>query len=797
MEYKNPFEISGFDIGLEKLAAGYVVKEADYRLPEDPAQWNASIQDALQNQLPGVFDVGGNPHIVYKNTDWGEKCALGSVSMAVGDELLIFPVVIRYGHLAPFDMVYIHGTDKWIHTSEENMRSFESANRNSVLGEVTTNRIVGDNEYEDRWEYLKAPRGFSYRGARLNLIGDKLSSYPIKELASTMEYMREHPDRILHTSKQAQRLFKIAHARTVAIMEEFSSDPKIGSMLEIPTDEQASNFKLAMSELGAPPEFAPQIPKPAQEAIEEQAEEKEEDLNSGAFEKAAHLFFDVAYIKKAGLNHYTAKFGRRGFDGVFSVSGDIDKIAQYVAMGDRKEAEKILDAVDEAKELFAVDETVSGSKGPIEDLGNRALVEDIDRIHAFGVYTVLTETGDQAVGYVIPIVDWDGKQTPFKLFRNDELWGVESDIHGKVSSKVVSMPNGVLKPGRIGAFVFDEGGRGMAFPPIEIKSVILSNGSTVIRGIDQGSHEQVNIVMSNKVPQLMPMTQKMAPNDFIIGHKNVFMPTGVKFVPLPEVVTKIASKEEAASIIDMKIATAVDKSVYIDKYDNGFRVRIAHELMPYPRAISKLMKEASIERYDGMRTLSAKEAEFALASGGAMMPDLAVSALKEGSNSSYNVPALNTETLECKIAAAQLANCLELPSRMKAAALELRPSVIDVLNVVTIAPTLKKHAEALIGDIFDTSVLPKTASVKGAKFDERPSLDDMFELGFMDDQSMIYYTDKIQDLEELEDLLCKILITTRIASLGVEEDSAQNALYGVSELKNALKRLSFRVNRTD
>lgn len=803
MEIKNPFESRTFTQGLEKLASSWTPKVADYKLPEDPAQWNASIQDAIQSQLPSVVEVSSNPHIVYKNHDWGAKCALGSISLAVGETLLVFPVIIRYGQLAPFDVVYVHNTDKWMQASEQNMRKFEAANRNSVFGAVTTKNIKGDNEYEDRWEYLKAPRGFSYKGARLHFLGKrKTATYPVEGLSEVMDYMRENPGRIYYTSKQAQRLFKMAYDRVKTMVDEFSDHPVLGEKVASIQFNEPEPGPLAMKVaedwemVSGIPEFAPQIPKDTQNAVREYLEEVDEDIDTDSFKRAAFEFFDGIYIKKVGLNDYIAKLGRRGFDGVFTIRGDVDKFSSYITGGDRKAAEKVLDAVDEARELMEAGDTVDSTKGPIEVLGDAAVVNDIDRVTSFGVYDVFTENGERESGYVMPVIDWTGEETPWFLFRSDNVWALESNINGKISPKACSLPSTTLTPESIGAFVYDKGGRGIVFPPIKIKHVTLSSGKTVVRGVDLGTREGVNIILSGDVPSLMPITHKIAPNDFLAGHINVYMPSAVRFVPLPHTTTKIAAAEEAARRIDAKFASSGDATMRVRKNGNAFYLTNNIKLAQYPPVIARIMKDAELQRYTESDALSAKEAEFVMTMGGAIMPAEVIELSKEGST---DVPVVAPDVLEAKLAGAAFNNAMGMQSRLKVAAKDLRPSMRSVLDVVTMAPGIKKHADEILTGVLSGApwVGENLSRIKGASIDDKPSLDDLFELGFLDDQSLTYYTDRLQDVEEMEDFLCKILIATRIAGLGMEEDSAQNALYGISDLKNVLERLSFRINRTD
>lgn len=818
-EVKNPFVIPGFSDEFDKIAS--LIKEGDYRLPEDPAQWNAAIQDAMETQLPEIAKAGGNPHIVYKHKDWGTLCAVGSMSLAPGGNLLVFPVVIRYGNLAPFDMVYVHNQDKWLHTSEENMRQFEAQDSNSVFGGVSTKDVVGDNEYSDRWEYLQSPKGFSFRGGSRLFTGPQVNvGCPIDPLNATMKYAQKNMDRILFTSDHVRTLFKAAEetaSKTTAYYYETAEGNNDGKAqfgpaeLEKPTHTEEDigdgeitplSIKQANQDMRLP--IFNTVPQEDITAIREYQEDRDELMNPSSYRKVAMQFSDLLFVEKAGLNDYIAKMGRRGYNGAFEVRGGISKMAEMLSDGDTKAAAKILDAVDNAQSILVDSAATEGNMGQIETLGNVALINDGKRVTRFGIYDVFTEEGDKEAGHVIPLVDWNGDITTMFLYISDRSWALQSNINGTISSYKTILPAGVLHPDTKGAFVYDKDGNGITFPPIEIKKVVSTGAGVVVRAIDLGNMHPVNIVMSKDVPAVMEFQQSNDPQNWIAGHTNVYMPIGVKFVPIPDHVTKIASVNRALEQQNLKMASLSPEVAKISMESGRYYVTTDHNLHSYPEGMKTAMKDAKFVSYNGQSGLSRKEAEFALRLGGAIMPEQMVSLVKEGREGIIHAPVEAASKMasshESLIAGAMLSNFMALPARYKAAAVDLRLDTDSMLDVITLAPKLSKTASGLLAEVLNTShplvkASKNVSMLKGADYEDKPSLDDLFELGFLNEKNLQYYTGKMQDIEDLEDFLCKILITTRMSGLGLDEDSAQNALYGVSELKNALTRINFRVNR--
>jgi len=444
----NPFDRLGFSSTMDKIAS--MIKAGDYKLPDDPAQWNAAIQDAIESQHPEVIKAGSNPHIVYKHKDWGSGCALGSLSVAVGRSLIVFPIVIRYGGLATFDMVYDHERDLWIHASEENMRAYTSGDQ-GLLGKVTTKQITGDNEYDDRWEYLRAPRG-SHKGASfIFTTKEAMASCPVEPLEDLIKYASQKSDRLYYAPKRV--LDKLAQAHSATVIKNnyentgsYSYDDnkpfekEDGQSFEEPsrTEDELGCIKTAFDIVQTV--IDDRLPKPSEEATEVQVEEIDEDLNNEAFKCAAYDFFDMLHIKKAGLGVYDMTLGRRGFDGSYTIQGDINKVASVICgSGDEeslKLAAKILDSVDEADGLLldAASDDVEGRHTEI--LGDKNVIDNAKRITRFGVYDVFTEEGQRQTGHVLPVFDWTGEQSQAFLFVSECDWALQSNINGTASQSM-------------------------------------------------------------------------------------------------------------------------------------------------------------------------------------------------------------------------------------------------------------------------------------------------------------------------------------------------------------------------
>jgi hypothetical protein len=81
-------------------------------LGDNATTWPQDIINEFNDEHPFFSKNGSNPNLNFTNKEWVSGCSIGSITLAVKERLLVFPVVVRNKELAPFD-IYFDQSDRF------------------------------------------------------------------------------------------------------------------------------------------------------------------------------------------------------------------------------------------------------------------------------------------------------------------------------------------------------------------------------------------------------------------------------------------------------------------------------------------------------------------------------------------------------------------------------------------------------------------------------------------------------------------------------------------------------------
>lgn len=94
-------------------------------------------------------------------------------------------------------------------------------------------------------------------------------------------------------------------------------------------------------------------------------------------------------------------------------------------------------------------------------------VTEFKPVDTFGVYNVVSVTGEQKMGWVFPFVlSFEMQKVPVQIFSDGSSYFVASSIPGALAGNNLNLPN--EKPQNRGLFYLIKNGRAFAFAPVEI-----------------------------------------------------------------------------------------------------------------------------------------------------------------------------------------------------------------------------------------------------------------------------------------------------------------------------------------
>lgn len=741
----NPFEKTG-NLRIPKQYLDYLYKHADIQLGEDASGWSQEIITTFNIQHPVIAKSGVKPFLSHSRKDWAQGCSIGAVTITMKGRALIFPVIIRYSKLAPFDVYYDQSDHRWHFTANDTDDQF--AQEGSVLQNISPAKPGdADGENMKRWRGIFGYNdrgteiGFVRSAAKLAALGDK------NKIEDILKWASSHKDRVVYGSDYALSVITSA------------SDAK-----------------------GIAPEDA---------------------IKTAAVD---YSFFDFLLVKRAGLNRYEVSAGRQGFGEYLhnTMTSRVlrNTLEQFKPDLPKEAQEKILDNVDatapQARIISKID--ISQESGTLPDAD---LMEQTNRaVLSYGTFHVMQTNGEPASGLVIPIVDWDTSDTGMFLFLGRDAWSMQRSFSGRRSATELIPPEGRMIPGRRGVFVYRHSGMAFCLPPIEIRYNVMSPTGTSIRGVDLGTHQELNLVVRGDANSVIPFSIDTAPGDYVPGAVNMFIPSTMIFTPLPEMRTKLADFQKVGDLATKYREYALGGPSGRLSRDFGVgRMNFlapSHDWIQLPEDLRK----AGEIRKIGCRTNDPAELFFHMGIAAIPQPQAALEEARKQGSIAVQAMDLN-KTASVQSYMQKLGQRMEQAvekAKLEKLALQARDSV-QVSDLMTIASAV----DAMLGDplgkeAFEaiSSSLPSdigTTKIAVETKDMTPNLDAMFDLNLLSEENVSFILDKAQMLPDVEDFFAKFLVMARIVGMGGEEEAIINVLEGLGAVKEALRTMGFRLRR--
>lgn len=727
-------------------------------LGDDASSWPQDIINEFNDQHPFFSRNGSNPNLNFTNKDWVNGCSIGTITLAVKERLLVFPVVIRNQDLATFD-IYYDQSDRYWHYASSGLEG-ELLDIPSIGNLASTYGVRFDGETINRWSNLLNNGGLSGQGnveqgfaitASVNDIAKRCNK---EALAKVAAFVEANPDRIHFTGKKtAAYIMKLVEASRVDMSKAASSEEPY------------------------------------------------------SWDKEALGQFERAFIRKNDLNLYDVMMGKVGSAGPVLVETTTSGVREIMSkMGVDKEAvEKILNMAD-AKTPAGVLVTPGGNTSSVVDTVEKGSIlppvfKQGQPIKAYGQYLVQLSNGNKATGTVLPVYDWDGDKSPMYLFVCNESWSLQPAIYGSISSEARKLPESPLTPESSGSFVYEDKGVAFTTPPIKIEKVYGQNGSINVTGIDLGSSQKIHIVFTDKIRQLVPFDMSIGQDNFIPGHRNVFVPVDMKYTQLPSTIVKVASAEEAVkkASFDLEVAIGGPKgSVRGDR--TGWDIIFPQRTSFFKLAHSTPPHAVTLGQPDRLATTDRDYALFMMKNAGVIFAEQALDRSKEISGP-IEIQAVGSEHY-CPGVAAGMAKMAE--ARLTATAEQMIKNASDeirghfdidkVMAVVTTAPRLIDIGQKLASSLTPWSPDLEAQYKLAADLEGQQSLDALFGLSLLSNENIKYLVSQIGFLDKVEDFFAKLLLLVRLTNLTIEESALHDLLEAVYQTKKTINTLALGVD---
>ena len=751
---KNPF--TGRSVKPPLRYIEYMIKKANLTLNKDRNAWNEEIIAAFNGQHPDISTAGATPHLEHRFKDWVDGCSVGALTVTVGDDILLFPTIIRYENLAPFDVVHSYKDGRWHMASPSYIKA--KTKKTSVFEGVSSlPREFKEEEIDDtdRWSNIS--------GMRENVTHE---TFTMRNAGLTLGLVTED------VAAKAADFHKIA-SEEVALFA--YSEPWVKQLVDKSISTKAEPISM----------------------VKTAADKIIPDIDYG--------FFDAIFIKKAALNSYDVQMGRGGFSPCVQMKTDSSGVRElFKALGSGvKIAEKILGDLDENPEGITRhigDAVLDSALGM--DPNSFAMGQPLA---GYGTYNVmLKSTGEPATGMIIPIFDWDGKDSLSALFFSRDVWSVQRQFHGRRAAHEIIPPTGRIEPDRKGVFVYSSKGRGFCTPPVKIKSVYLSSAGTCIKAEDLGQLRMINIIASSDAQGLIPFGPELAEfaGNYDPSALNIIIPTRMNFVPLPETLVKVASNDDILNRLHEKLASEVFSGRGTGMYASGrYEINLPKvNWMPLPAEFIKKASEDSrlttVESRSGHMALPYAEAGFRMKVAGVACAVPMLNAMHKAPRSQVDLSVVMPEKLAQE---AVVRNHLQRrrdrqASLTKKACEHIRNKLDNrmMIRLAAAVPFIEKDAREIFDEMQGCSLYKrvKLAAFEGDKQTEQ-SLDSLFNIGILNERTLKYFNNKMDLLDDVEDFFCKLLITVRLTAMPVEEEAIETALEAISQTREAIVSLGY------
>ena len=669
--------------------------------------WMEKIRNEFAKEYPD-FVAQSKPHFNFTKKDFANGIGVGGVTITVGSRILLFPIIIKNSDLASFDTFYDQMDHSWHYMTNEVEKSLASG-RSPYKG-------LSSDSFKD-YDTIDPSR--SYTSSASWRDPAKLASLDLSKLAEVQAIMDQDKDRYMT-----------------------APDAFIGVL-----KEASEAFVLQQKHRG--------MAKHASDM---------------SFKPGKYAGYDVALVRKDDVDAYVVKlaaYGRREITDARLTSEGVRRLAADFG----KLGSKVLEDADRG-------EGATVTRG--EEIATRVMDTNLTdvirhkpgRVKTFGTYEVMLSTGHTEIGVAYPVTDWDGSSSGKMLFASHENYALTGCFPGRRTSENVVLPDGNVSQGVKGFYVKNAEGQAFCTRPFRIDEIYSDEASDMhIKGIDLSTMEHIHLVKSDVYKIPTRISPDVAPE--IIDHEggNYFIPSSMRFTPLPENQVKILATEDSA----IKLG-ALQKEA---EHEGSILV-----LEKKARAYRLYQKQSLLQGDSGIRDMERGDIHkmaFLAAVCGAEIDPVDLEKLGNGETAEIFVPAsaIYGRTFQDAV---KVASSLRVPEyNFDGASFEeaIEPHIPSVENVMKLAMAVAEVNLSRVLSVVDDEI------EKVAESDDKggESINKIFNLNFLSKENIGYFVDHLETLEIAEDVLTRLLVISRIASIGLDPGMVEATLEGLTEIK--------------
>jgi len=685
-------------------------------LGTDTNLWVEKIRNAFSKEYPD-FIAQGKPHFNFTHKDFANGVGVGGVTITVGSRILLFPIIIRDSDLAPFDVFYDQLDHSWHYMTPDVEKGLLS-DHNPYKGLSSDNLTAYDN--------IDSPNGNSQYASWRDPA--KLSSLSLNRMEEVGKVIQGDFDRY-------------------SVANDLFADT-------IKDAAQAYARQMAAGEMQKRAEYM-------------------------RFKPGKYASYDVALVRKEDIDTYSVKLGSYGSrkvdeqklssEGIRRLAADFGKLGT-----------KILEDADRG-------EGATVTRG--EEVATRVMdknLKDVIRhkpgqVTTYGTYEVMLSTGRPSVGAAYPVMEWDGDLGGKMMFANHECYALVGSFPGRRTSDNLVLPDGNLSSGVKGFYVKNAEGQAFCSRPFRIEKVYGDEHAKLqIDAVDLSTMTPIHLVITDVYKNIAKINPQTAPELIVHEGENVYVPSNMRFVPLPENQVKILRTEDSAiKLAEMKALEDHEGSV-IQITKKGSRYTF-------------YQKDSNLNG-EGIRDFESGDALkiaflAAICGAGIDTDDLKKMAAGEQAELLVRPVAVYGRRIEdaqkvasaLKVAEYNFSGVDEVFEGYDDVIAPKVPAVEDILKICMAAS--KVHTENVMpivtGSWEHEEELHKTASEE----EGGESINKIFNLNFLSKENVGYFVDHLETLAVAEDVLTRLLVISRIGSIGLDPGMVEATLEGLTEIK--------------
>ena len=383
-----------------------------------------------------------------------------------------------------------------------------------------------------------------------------------------------------------------------------------------------------------------------------------------------------------------------------------------------------------------------------DPLQDDRIVRTVDK---FGRYGVKDADGVLAKGWIIPnVVDFDGASKPIKLFLGKNLAAMQGRIAGIAlnDDANVSLQTDRADTGKIGTLVYREGEKIFATVPFQVTSVTVFKNLRGLGIIDyQG--KPANLIISPNIDGIVAVSpgQRTSLGPLLGPGKNYIVSAKMFFVRMP----RLCPVSEGPDDFKRVATEWLDKNPIKVAMANGRYIFKGGAVSAYARLGHRKTAGVGAEKLSfDFNSLARHEAEFLLGYWG-----------------------LGSEKV------AEVLDKVKDHIRLE----------VHHLRFPRVGYT-EKTASPKVQAFVDSVRSPIVELVKcAASIDDAQAADAVLSLGFVNNENIVRFASAKPMLEEVSEMLAKLLLASRLGMEDIPEENVRAALGHIQKILSGLERL--------